>query len=351
MLFIKSVFNAIFSERQKTVLRSKFKRYFLIQDKKLYRKTYLKMFNYILDNRISRKTDYSYRSDEFLKIVKDEYVRELLLDDKETISNEELKICCDYLREGGAVSPFLYPNIDYARYKEEDIYFDESCGLYWLKYRGKRLYFKKNIESKEEVAQMMNLLDAEQQENSPHRYLTASFDVEEGDVIFDVGCAEGNFSLDIIERVKEVYLFETDIDWIYALEQTFKDYKDKIHIIPRYVSNKDSIDENTVTLETICRHFNIEKIGLLKMDVEGAECKVLEGAAELINKKAIKKIAVCTYHNADDEINIKQLLAKQYEYEESEGYMQVADRNEVWDIKKPYFLHALIRAKVKVGEN
>lgn len=33
----------------------------------------------------------------------------------------------------------------------------------------------------------------EQDEKSPHRYLTSEFDVSEGDVVVDVGVAEGNF--------------------------------------------------------------------------------------------------------------------------------------------------------------
>lgn len=39
-------------------------------------------------------------------------------------------------------------------------------------------------------------------------YLDEDFQVEEGDVVLDVGVAEGNFSMEIIERASKIYLFE-----------------------------------------------------------------------------------------------------------------------------------------------
>lgn len=47
-------------------------------------------------------------------------------------------------------------------------------------------------------------------------------------MIADIGSAEGNFSLSNIENVKKVYLFESDKEWIEALEATFRPWRDKV---------------------------------------------------------------------------------------------------------------------------
>lgn len=97
-------------------------------------------------------------------------------------------------------------NYEFAdKYKKLDceIYLDETCGLYYVNRHGKTMYFSKKYENKEQVKRYYQSICIEQDELSPHRYLTEDFDVKDNGVIVDVGVAEGNFSLDIIDKVKK----------------------------------------------------------------------------------------------------------------------------------------------------
>ncbi len=72
--------------------------------------------------------------------------------------------------------------------------------------------------------------------------------VKDNDILSDIGAAEGNFSLSVIDKVQHVYLFETDNDWIEALEKTFEPWKEKVSIIHKFVGNKDT--DTCITLDS-----------------------------------------------------------------------------------------------------
>jgi precorrin-6B methylase 2 len=184
-----------------------------------------------------------------------------------------------------------------------------------------------------------NNICIEQDERSPHRYLSEGFDVEEGDTVLDIGAAEGNFSLDVIERAGRVYIFETDENWIEALKLTFEPWKDKVRIINKFVSNIDN--EKCITLEKM---FADEKIDFIKMDVEGAEVEILESSKKILDSSNDLKLAVCTYHTSRDKAAIEEILTKcNYACEATSGYMLF-----IFSVlTPPYFRSVLLRARKK----
>ena len=95
---------------------------------------------------------------------------------------------------------------------------------------GKKLYFKKRW-SKQRIRRAYSDLSREQDPDSPHRYLSDSFYPEINDEIADIGAAEGNFSLSVIEKVRKIYLIENDPEWTEALNATFAPWKEKVDII------------------------------------------------------------------------------------------------------------------------
>ncbi len=221
-----------------------------------------------------------------------------------------------------------------------EVYFDEKQGLHYVFLDGKRLYYPKDME----IDAIQNSYDfvqrIEQHPLSPHRYLTSTFDVSENDIVVDCGSAEGNFGLSVIDRVKKLYLFEPETRWIEPLKATFAPWADKVVIIQTYLS--DSIGGGGHLSETIDNYFSGEETPtFLKLDVEGYEEKVLAGARKSIESGSIQKIVTCTYHYAEDEQKLGDLL-RSYGYvtTPSSGYMIFS----MYDsLRPPYFRRGLLR--------
>ena len=216
-------------------------------------------------------------------------------------------------------------NYDFVKkYKEMefDIQFDETCDMYFVYHDGKRLYFSRALKDKEEVADYYRGVLMEQDSESPHRYTDGDFCVEKGAVVVDIGVAEGNFSLQVIDQVSKLYIIESDDGWIEALEETFKDYKDKVVIFKKFITSLDS--GKYATLDSLIE----EPVNFMKMDIEGNEWDALLGAEKLIERSEKLRCAVCAYHGDFDEILIKDAF-KKYEMETSvtPGYMWYPDTN------------------------
>src|SRR6188508_3632115 len=134
------------------------------------------------------------------------------------------------------IFPYNYAD----KYKEEDIevFLDNQSGLHYVLLDGKKLFFKKSWNA-EKIRRNYNRLRIEQDVESPHYYTSPEFDVQPGDVVADIGSAEGNFSITIVGKVKKLYLFECDPGWLEALKKTFEPWRDKVEIIPQFVSNEN----------------------------------------------------------------------------------------------------------------
>lgn len=252
------------------------------------------------------------------------------------ITSEETTIL-NYIKSH-FVSVFPYPFADKYNYKDVDVKHDHKEGLYYVMWNGKRLYFKKDmapIDVKRAVCALMQ----EQDEASPHRYLTNEFSIQDDAVIIDVGAAEGNFSLDHIEKARKIYIIEADPQWQKALELTFSPWKDKVEIIYKFAS--DVSDENSITVNEIYKREG--KVDFIKIDVEGAEEKVINGASDCISNNHSKlQLVVCTYHRQDDADRLYTVLSKLgFNATFSDGYMFfIYDKHQ----KPPYLRKGLLRA-------
>jgi 23S rRNA U2552 (ribose-2'-O)-methylase RlmE/FtsJ len=268
-----------------------------------------------------------------LNILKGQIVENL---ENRDLNAEEQEVLIFLKSHSLHIFPYNFPE----KYKPEDILIekDSEKGLLYTLWEGKKLYFKNGHQRKKAQVYFNSLL-LEQDPLSPHRYLTENFDVRAGDVIVDVGAAEGNFSLSVIEKVKKVYIFEVEKDWIKALEATFEPWKEKVEIVQKYVSDEDTMD--SIKLDTFFN--NGQTVNFIKADVEGAEAQVVNGAAGLIKSQSNLKIAVCTYHRQSDAEELDKLLKnKGFVNYFSDKYM-IFHYGKTNIVKPPYLRKAVLR--------
>ena len=201
---------------------------------------------------------------------------------------------------------------------EVHIHMDESRGLHYVLKDGKRLYFRRNTPL-DKIARNYRELVMEQDKRSPHHYLESIKEVT-GKTFVDIGCAEGYSSLEVVEEVGHVYLFEQDELWIEALKATFSPWQEKVTIVRKYVSDHNSATEQT--LDDFFKDKDKEHL-FLKMDVEGAERYALAGCKGLFKECKQLDFAICTYHEEDDEAVITTFL-KQFgcTYRNQKGYFR-----------------------------
>ncbi len=252
------------------------------------------------------------------------------------MSAEELEVVSYLSSNPITVFPYDFQS-NYDKSAIEVIH-DPATGLPYVLHDKKRLYFKRSY-TDAKIKGLYHGLLLDQDIDSPHRYLTEDFSINTNDIIADIGAAEGNFSLTNVEKVKKIYLFECDSEWIEALEATFSPWKEKVVICNSFVSNSNS--DNSISLDTFVKEHG--DITFLKVDIEGEEGRFLEGAREFIQSRNQFKIAICTYHNQEDEELFTHLL-KSYDLEvnSSRRFMIFYhDRN----LRAPYLRRGLLRSE------
>lgn len=140
-------------------------------------------------------------------------------------------------------------------------------------------------------------------------------------IIFDVGANIGDYSLKCLNYIKnsEVHAFEPSKKTFEILQRNLSGKKILLHNVgfgnkkekKTLYSNKDGSgiasvykrdldylgikmnkkeEINLETLDNFCKKAKIDSIDFLKLDVEGHEVKVLEGAGEMLKNRMIKKI-------------------------------------------------------------
>jgi hypothetical protein len=263
--------------------------------------------------------------------------------EKNNIDDEILEII-EYFKDNQlSVFPYNFTKnyLPFYSFKIK-VYHDKISKMKYVLHKNKRLYFPKTWNSIQ-IRLYYNMLCKEQDIASPHRYETLEYTVKNGDIIADIGAAEGIWALAYAGIAAKIYLFECSQEWITALEKTFEPWKENVVIVNKFISNITQYRGGSITLDDF---INGEKINFIKADIEGMELKLLEGAAKTLAKADDLKLLLCTYHRKDDADNLRVFLERKgYITEYSKGYMLFwGDEN----LEEPYLRRGLIRAtKIK----
>lgn len=211
--------------------------------------------------------------------------------------------------------------INYSFMDEYDSYpcevgYDEDSEMFYVIHREKRMFFPRGWTEQRAIDYYRSLI-GEQDLRSPHCYIKEGYEVRPGDVILDVGAAEGVFALNHIDEAEKIYLFDADDEWIEALKRTFENYRDKIEIIKGYVGNKTG--DGNVSIDSVLQG---QKVNYIKMDIEGFERDALIGARQVIDTNPDMACAICSYHcHGDSEWITTYLEELGFETAHSKGYM------------------------------
>jgi len=249
---------------------------------------------------------------------------------------DELK---SFYKKGGT-SPFPYHLEEKYTNLDAPIVFDNEKQLKYILHNGKKLFFPRNFNNTK-ISRLYWGLIIEQDLESPHCYNQNGFDIVKEDILIDVGCADAMYSLDQIEKINRLILFETNEFWIEALNATFEPWREKVEIVNAFVSDKT--DEKHITLDDFFKGEVVNKTIFLKMDVEGSEMSVLNGAKALLESDNQIRIAIASYHHQEDfEELSKRLQLINYTTKSTDGYILFYYDKE---IKSPYLRRCIIQAE------
>ncbi|NBL65784.1 FkbM family methyltransferase [Flavobacterium sp. NST-5] len=168
-----------------------------------------------------------------------------------------------------------------------------------------------------------------------HFYQKQHTEVSQGEIILDIGTAEGLMPLTVIDKCQHIFMIEPSASFVKTLSKTFQNYPKKTTIYNYAVGNEDgviSFDENSlegmISNEATPQTNSVEihkidsifsdnqKITYLKADIEGFEEEMLRGAENTI-KRNKPKIAITTYHtqnNPKEIIDIITGFVPEYKY-------------------------------------
>jgi hypothetical protein len=232
----------------------------------------------------------------------------------------------------------VFPYNFIKKYNQENVNVHKDADNWkYILHQGKKMYFPKSW-SDQAIQGSYNGLLLEQDKESPHHYENSGFCVQDGDIVADIGTAEGIFALSIIEKVKKIYLFECYEAWIETLKKTFEPWKEKVVIVNKYVG--DCKKNDCITLDGF---LNGDPINFIKADIEGMEISLLKGARKTLITNNNLRIVLCTYHKQNDGQCLSNILMENgFNVEFSKGYMiNIYDKNLV----APYLRRGVIRAK------
>lgn len=283
------------------------------------------LFNQFLRGKLKKEKEWSIRR-KILDYYKDK-----------NINNEEIEEAINYIKKNGAnVFPYSFVK-KYNDFSKIKVYYDPESDLNYTYHNNHKLYFQKGM-GISGVQFLYTALLREQDPESAHYYLHKSFCFNEEDTILDIGAAEGIFALTYIDKVKFIYLFEPNKDWIKPLQKTFEPWKNKVKIINKYVTNID--DKDHISIDSLINDIDSEHL-FLKMDVEGFERSILNGAKKTLTSKNLNiNASICTYHNQEDFLELSEIMANNgFNLSESKGYMLFTPDEK---LEPPYFRKGML---------
>lgn len=132
------------------------------------------------------------------------------------------------------------------------------------------------------------------------------YQVSEGDIVVDLGASIGPFTKSILNKnPKHVYAVEPSDEMFQALQNNMKNYKNVTCVnyaiydngLEDYESNftynfyDKTYTSKSISFKTFLNKFNIEKINLLKMDIEGSEYSLFNNDCINVLKSNVKFLA------------------------------------------------------------
>ena len=170
---------------------------------------------------------------------------------------------------------------------------------------------------------------------------------------FDIGCFKGNFSRELkknLEKNAQFFLFDANpnlkIDDFSYEKIAFSNTKgkkifylntffpasgsslNKIHLKDKlwnftrklitlnFGKQFETLEVETNTIDNYCKENNVDKIDILKIDTEGSEIEILEGAKLMLNKTQIIVLEVLDEKNKYREklSRVNNILEKNYNF-------------------------------------
>ena len=265
---------------------------------------------------------------------------------KALIEGENFNIFYDMLKEEYSKKLFekivryrymlaFYPNV-HQNFKRE-LFFSIKYGtistIFWIR---KMIFFliTKRIFLPKEVGAfaLFHIISLKQYD------VKNIFEVKEDATIFDIGAWKGDtayfFSKKCSDKAR-IYAFEPDennykvllkikdkykLNNVIASNILFSNSETEINFLSMDL-NRPAVKMKSKTIDKFVEENNFEKIDYIKMDVEGAERNILEGAIKTI-KKFKPSLAIAIYHGGklfmEDFYNIpifiKNIINEDYEY-------------------------------------
>jgi len=249
---------------------------------------------------------------------------------------QRYRVELNFLNRSKSVEMLPYPFVFESERSKIAVHEDAATGFPYVLHRERRLYFPSKATSNL-VQKMYSGLLLEQHAMSPHRYFSDAFFPMGADTLLDIGAAEGLISLEWVERVRAVILFEPDPIWREPLTLTFEPWKDKVTLIPKAASSLDN--DLCQTVDSVLREHHGPI--LLKIDVEGAEAVVLKGAEKTLQKPETR-VVCCVYHRKEDAGDFERFFSERgYRTEITDGFILPSVKEMQ---SPPYFRRGVIRA-------